>query len=159
MTRAEQHELTRWCSLVAVLTSQTQRAPTVENETAQAVRQGDVPEGVQVWTFMTEPQGTGNVYWSVGKELRHLPGGASDANAYFVTFGIEHLVAQVFLPTTRTPKGIKFERGRNGAILSQLWPPTGQSFLWPPKTVPWDSNLTNLINAFTTRRDGPADRN
>jgi hypothetical protein len=146
---AEQEELARWCTLVAVLTSQTQRTPTVENLTAQVVRQGNVPEGLQIWTFRTEPKGTGNIYWSVGKEWRGLPGGASDANAYFVTFGIEHFVAQVFVPTVRTPKGIKFERGRNAAILSQLWPLSGRPFLWPPKTIPWDRNLTNLINAFT----------
>jgi hypothetical protein len=145
---AEQYELARWCSLIAVLMSQTQRNPTVENQTAAAVRQGAVPVGVRIWTFRTEPRGSGHVYWAVGSKRQDL-GHASDVNAYFVTFGLNHFGAQVFMPTSRTPVGLKFQRGRNERVLRRLWPSPEQPFVWPPPTIPWDDNLTRLINAFT----------
>jgi len=158
---AEQQELARWCCVIAVLTSQTQAAPTVDEQTAQTLRQGNVPKGAWIWTAKTaprgtgsDPRGTGRVCWTVGMQWRDLPGGGRDSNAYFVTFGIEHLVVQVFLPTARTPEGLRFERGRNNAALSQLWPPSGKPFTWPPKTtIPWDVNLGKLITAFTNQRE------
>lgn len=144
---AEQETLARWCSLIAVLLDQTQARPLLGPTVHRAVYHGRVPAGVHVWMLRTEPP-----EWQVSVfaesrtwELRQASGDV--AHAYFATFGINHLVAQVFVPGDAVP-ALTFDRTGNHGILRQLWPSTLAPFLWPPPLSIAYEDLPKLADAF-----------
>lgn len=58
-------------------------------------------------------------------------GNVDKSDAYFITFGVGHLVCQVFVPTERTTRGIQFERYGNRGIIKLLWPGVFSPLVWP----------------------------
>jgi len=145
---ADKTILARWCLLVAVLCDHIQAVPIVPAGVHRAVFEGGVAEGVRMWTFRTEPP-QGDIAVSVQNRTMNLrPASGEAGDAYFVTFCVHHFVAQAFVPTERTPKGIAFERGPNTPIVRELWPAPLTPLFWPPpQTIPWDQ-MADLADAF-----------
>jgi hypothetical protein len=143
----EKETVARWCVLVAVLFDQMKRVPTLDADVHKALYGGAVPDGTRIWLTRTDPPPGSLKIWGEPREWR-LKDGTQPLNAYFMTFGINHLIVMVFVPTKRTPQGIEFEVGRNVAILRVLRPDTLMPFIWPPpQTLPWDQ-VEELKNAF-----------
>lgn len=145
---ADRETLARWCLLVATLCDQTQGAPVIPGSVHTAVCNGDIPDGVRIWGFRTIPPPFAiavrveNRTWNVERSS----GPAGDA--YFVTFVVGHFVAQAFVPTERTPKGLSLLRTVNMTICRELWPALLTPLVWPPQlSTPWDQ-LNELANAF-----------
>jgi hypothetical protein len=81
-------------------------------------------------------------------ELASRPG--VEGNAYFTTFGVNHFVAQVFMPTRQTFPGVGFQRKGYDemGIQRRLWPSTLMLTVWPPPvSVAWEE-LPELANSF-----------
>jgi hypothetical protein len=144
----DQQTVARWCSLIAALVDQTQAHPTVEPATHEAVYHGEVPARTLIWLLRTEPPPFTVTAWAEPRGWQMASGSNPPRDAYFITFGVSHLVAQVFIPTERTPQAIEFDRTANAPILRQLWPRPLTPLRWPPpQTIPW-AQLPELAEAF-----------
>jgi hypothetical protein len=138
----------RWCALIAVLTDQVQQERVLGPDEHQALFQGEVPEGTLIWLLRTEPPAWQINLFVEPRGLQFNDPSAHPGHAYLVTFGINHLVAQVFVPTERTPKGVEVDRSGNASILRQLWPAPLTPFIWPPpNSVVWE-DMPKLSDAF-----------
>jgi hypothetical protein len=144
--------LARWCSLVAALLDQTQAEPVLDASAHRPIYNGCIPDGVFIWLFRTEPPPSQvsvvgeSRTWKL--ELASRP--AEEGNAYFTTFGVNHFVAQVFMPTSKTFPGIGFQRKGYDemGIQRRLWPSTLMTTVWPPPmSVAWEE-LPELANSF-----------
>jgi hypothetical protein len=147
-TLADQLTVARWCALIAVLADQTQVKPVVEPAAHKALAAGDIPNGTHIWLLKTEPPESRAHGWLEPRVFEMRSSSAiTPASAYFVTFGIHHLVVQVFIPTSSAPP-IALERTGNEALIRQLWPsPLTPVNYPPPQTVPWEQ-LPDLADAF-----------
>jgi hypothetical protein len=144
--------LARWCLLVAVLFDQAQETPVLGTDAHEALCQGDLPDGVLIWLLRTEPPQWRVTAWAEPRGLQFNDPSAEVAHAYFVTFGVNQLVAQLFVPTERTPEGIEFNRSDNAPVLRQLWPAPLTPFIWPPpRTVGWEQ-MDELANTLVRPR-------
>jgi hypothetical protein len=145
--------LARWCTLIAVLADQGQASPRVGSEVHAQLYAGDLPAGVRVWLVRTEPP-VGDPDAPDAEIViadMDLKNDEVSGYAYFVTFRVLHLIAQVFIPTKRTPEGIEFERRVNERLVRQLWPDLLATLIWPPdETLPWD-DFNDFTQAFRYR--------
>ena len=58
--------------------------------------------------------------------------------AYFITFGVGHLVAQVMIPLAAVADGSRVRRRLVDGTLKQLWPDLLTPLVWPPpQTLTW----------------------
>lgn len=147
-SQADQLTVARWCVLVALLTDQVQETPVVEPLAHETLAQGGIPSGTHVWLLHTSPPEGHAHAWLEPREfqLQSSSGDLPPANAYFVTFGVNHLVVQVLVPTSRTPP-IAPNYGME-AFVRQLWPsPLTPVIYPPPQSVPWDQ-LPAVADAF-----------
>ena len=95
-------------SLPSSPTRGCQAIPRVGEQAHTQLYSGDVPTGARVWLARTEPPQNDRdvpdaqiVISDMDLENDELAG-----YACFVTFRINHLIVQVFIPTERTPDGI-----------------------------------------------------
>ena len=147
----DQLTVARWCALIAVLADQTQVKPVVEPAAHKALAAEGIPDGAHVWLMKTKPQEWRAHGWLEPREFELRSSTTASANAYFVTFGIHHLVVQVFIPTSSTPS-VALERKGNEALIRQLWPsPLTPLNYPPPQTVPWEQ-LPELADAFQNHK-------
>ncbi len=143
---SDQQLLARWCALIGVLFSQAQANPVLGHQQARVVKNGGIPARTRVWALSTTPPAF--VAWGSAKTWGMGDPAHDQPDAYFVTFGVNHFIAQVFIPTDRTPEEIAFDRSRNAHILNQLWPSSLTTFAWPPsQSVSWE-DTPDLAKAF-----------
>src|SRR5262249_16686712 len=149
---ADQQTVARWCTLIAVLADQTQVKPVVEPVAHEALAACGIPDGTHVWLLRTEPPEWRAHAWLEPREFKLLSKAATQpANAYFVTFGVHHLVVQVFIPINSMPP-FAIERRGNEALIRQLWPSLLMPLNYPPpRTVPWEQ-LPELAEAFQSQQ-------
>jgi hypothetical protein len=155
--QSERGLIARWCSLVAILFDQVQHAPVLDADVHRTLFDGAVPDGTMIWLARTEPPLWKMAIWAEPREWRLGDDSSNALNAYFMSFGVGHLVAQTFIPTKRTPEGIELDRSANAAVVRELWPGNFQPFIWPPpQTLPWEQ-LEELKDAFGVWSVSPPD--
>lgn len=136
----DRYTIARWCVLIAILCDQGQAQPRIGHETLAQLYAGKMPSGVRVWLARTEPPLSDPDVPDAEITIADMDLESDDlaGHAYFVTFRVQHLVVQVFVPTKRTPEGIQFARVANERLIRQLWPDTLTPLVWPPnETLAW----------------------
>jgi hypothetical protein len=153
---ADKKVVARWCSLIAILFDQAQAVPRVGETVPTSLYAGEVPEGARVWLAQMQPNdGTPHAF-AFAKDMKlSTPGkvGEEDIDqgeAYFITFGVGHFVAQVFIPTEETAEDIELNRHMNAALIKQLWPDLILPFVWPPPLALPGQQLEDFARAFRT---------
>lgn len=145
---SEQKLVARWCAKIALLFAQTQAAPIIEEETHRAVFDGELPDRTMIWLVSTVAPD----YVACGLPKTWGLGGPAE-NAYFVTFGVNSLIAQVLMPKADAP-AFEVDRGGNHSIMKQLWPPSLTGLTWPPPMhMRWDE-VDKLSNDFQQKPPG-----
>lgn len=131
---SDQATVARWCALIAALSDQIQAIPVLSKRVHTAVYGGEMPEGTRIWLMRMHPEPFRVRGWIDPRELNMTPAsGTPDRNAFLVTFGVQYLVGQVFIPMESTPGlDLDFDRKGNASVLRQLWPPLLTPFIWPP---------------------------
>jgi hypothetical protein len=150
----EKRTVARWCVLIGILFDQGQATPRIGPPVHQSLHAGDVPDGVWVWLAHTEPTDDAPHAWASVKDIElsiGIGGGTVDVRyAYFISFGIGHLVVQVLIPTDQTTAGIGFERLVDASIVRQLWPDLLTPLIWPPpQPLPW-AEMDQFTRTFRT---------
>jgi hypothetical protein len=129
----------RWCSLIAVLFDRASDVVRLGTSTYEALYDGDIPDGTFVWLAEALPEQGEPLAFGSTKQLT-LQGDVlvreqrdrEHGSAYFVTFGVGHLIAQVLMPTADTQEGAMVERRLDPKVIRQLWPDLIVPFGWPP---------------------------
>jgi hypothetical protein len=137
----------RWALKIAVMFDQTQKRPIVDQSIHHLLYTDRlVPSGVIVWLASTVPPDNR----AYGHPHSLAIGAPDKPNAYLATFGVQHFVAQVFVPSPELPQ-LAFERGQNADIIRQLWPPPRiEPFVWPPpRYIFWDS-MRDFAGSFVS---------
>jgi hypothetical protein len=148
---SDQRTLARWCCLIGMLFDQTQKKPLLTTEEHATLYRGDIPPRTQIWLLHTNPPALWNEAWGTTRtwELRHHSDPEAPFEAYFVTFGVNHLVAQVFIPPKGLPS-LAMSQEWMRPFVRHLWPPSVEAFRWPaPSSMPWKL-LPDLAEAFQT---------
>jgi len=115
---ADQLTVARWCALIAVLADQTQVKPVVEPAAHKALAASGIPDGTHIWLMKTEPPEWRAHGWLEPREFELRSSTTASANAYFLTFGVHHLVVQVFVPTAARRRSRSNARGTRLSFVS-----------------------------------------
>ena len=153
---ADKAVLARWCCLIAVLFDRASETPCLGAATHRALRAGRVPDGAMVWLAATvlDAGWSRLAFGSTGRltlkgdvlapEQRDTEHGV----AYFMTFGVGQLIAQVLLPTPLTRQGARIERRLDPKLLRQLWPDPIVPFGWPPPLKIRPSEMQDFVRGI-----------
>jgi hypothetical protein len=148
----------RWCVLVATLFDQGQRQPRLDARFHHAFYRGAIPEGVGVWLASVVPDDTAPIAFAFIKDLISEDEDGADLlpPAYFVTFGVGHLVAQVMIPFSSAQTNTRVRRHtsggilRSGGVLRAIWPDPVTPLVWPPpEQLDW-SDMNEFTRSFQT---------
>jgi hypothetical protein len=153
---AEKTTVARWCSLIAVLFDRLANPVRLGSASHDALYAGGIPDGTMVWlgAALLEP-GYGQLAFGwpgqlmlIGDVLAPGQSERDRGSAYFVTFGVGHLVVQVLIPTPDTRDGAKVERRFDPKVLRQFWPDLLLPFGWPPPFPIAAANLRDFAREF-----------
>jgi hypothetical protein len=145
---ADKELLARWCLLIGVLFDQMQANPVVSKRVHRELYEDRMPDNVFVWLLRTDPPEWEVTGFGEPSELREVATNAP--HAYLVSFGVKHLVAQVYVADDAMP-AMSFDRSQNASILRQLWPAPMTPFIWPPPLAfKWEERdrLNKMFNAI-----------
>src|SRR5205807_1131868 len=118
--------------LVAVLFDRLSAHPRLSSRAHEAVYRGEVPEGTHVWLVRTDPLADDQPHaFSSAKDLELARG---QGHAFFITFGVGHLIVQAYMPTDQTARGVDLRRVVDLTLVRQLWPDPIVPLIWPPPT-------------------------
>ena len=155
---SDKETVARWCVLVATLFDQGQAQPRLDATFHHAVYAGDIPEGVAVWLASVVPDDTSRIAFAFLKDL--ISEDEVGANllppAYFVTFGVRHLVAQVMIPFSSARTRTQVRRHTTGGILGSggvlraLWPDPLTPLVWPPSQQLGWPDMVKFTRSFQT---------
>lgn len=138
--------LARWILTCTVVLDQILAEPVVEQPIRDRLRTAwEPPDDCFVWLAGTsEANDTVNAWprpWLMAL--------ASEANGYFCTFRIKHLVAQAFIPLSGSPKDFFFDRsGGTGQHVVQVWPSSGNGAAWPPPLLIHGDQVEEFSRVF-----------
>jgi hypothetical protein len=155
---SDKRTVARWCVLVATLFDQGQAQPRLDRTFHEAFYGGAIPEGVGVWLSSVVPDDKAPVAFAFVKDLISEDEDGTDLlpPAYFATFGVRHLVAQVMIPFSSAPTSIRVRRHTSGGILGSggilraLWPDPLTPLVWPPpEQLDW-ADMDEFTRSFQT---------
>ena len=153
---ADKRTVARWCSLIAVLFDRLADPVRLGSVTHHALHTGGVPDGTMIWLGAALPEpGYGQLAFGwPGQLLLHGDVLAPEqrdqdhGSAFFVSFGVGRLVAQVLIPTTDTRDGAKVERRFDPRVLRHFWPDLFLPFGWPPPVPIAAADLRDFVDGF-----------
>lgn len=122
-----------------------QNPPLLTDGTRWAFRESQQPmDGSYIWVGAASPADRRVRVRTSG--LSPLPGAAA-VEGYVATFGVLHLVFQVFCP----PEGLHIRRGSGFTkLMHRIWP-TPAPLKWPPPETSWlvgEDEFENLASSF-----------
>ena len=140
--------LASWICKIAMVADQAGKEPGFTQSDREYLYLYRKPPPV-VWIWVAGVKRLPDLWeaWSQTHKLR-----SGEAYGCINTFGVNHLVAQTFVPPLR-----EIAKPRPGPtttdLLSQIWPRTPETKAWPPTLLIRREDLPELTRAFITDFD------